>query len=52
MVCIAIYSVLIQGIATADNIHSAVWGYAGYTALLVFTLIKSASISKALFQAH
>jgi hypothetical protein len=52
MVCIAIYSVLIQGIATADNIHMAIYGCAGVTTLLCFTLFKSASISKALFNAH
>ncbi len=52
MVCIAIYSVLIQGIATADNIHMAIWGSAGYTALLCFTLFKTGSLAKALFGAH
>ncbi len=52
MVCIAIYSVLIQGIATADNIHMAIWGSAGYTALLCFTLFKTGSLAKSLFGAH
>lgn len=52
MVCIAIYSVLIQGIATADSIHMAIWGCAGYTALLCFTLFKTGSLSKSLFGAH
>ena len=49
MVCIAIYSVLVQGIATADNIHLAIWGSVGYTALLCFTLMKTGSLSKSVF---
>ena len=52
MVCIAIYSVLIQGISTADNIHTAIYGCAGFTTLLCFTLFRSASISKAIFGSH
>jgi len=52
MVCIAIYAVLIQGIAAADSVHMAIWGCAGYTALLCFTLFKTGSLSKSLFGAH
>jgi hypothetical protein len=52
MVCIAIYAVLVQGITAADSIHTAIWGRAGYTALLCFTLFKTGSISKSLFGAH
>lgn len=52
MVCLAIYAVLIQGIATADSIHMAIWGCAGYTALLCFTLFKTGSLAKSLFGAH
>ena len=49
MVCIAIYAVLVQDITAADNIQLAIWGCAGYTALLCFTLFKTGSISKNLF---
>jgi len=42
----------VQGIATADNIHMAIWGRVGYTALLCFTLMKTGSLSKSLFGAH
>jgi hypothetical protein len=52
MVCIAIYAVLIQDIAAADSVHMAIWGCAGYTALLCFTLFKTGSLSKSLFGAH
>lgn len=52
MVCIAIYAVLVQDITAADNIQMAIWGCAGYTALLCFTLFKTGSISKQLFGSH
>jgi hypothetical protein len=52
MVCVAIYAALLQGITQADNIHAAVWGCAGYTVLLCFTLFKTGSLSKAIFGAH
>ena len=52
MVCVAIYSILLQGITSSTNIHAAVWGCAGYTALLCMILFKSGSMSKALFSAH
>lgn len=49
MVCVAIYAVLLQGVTAAGNIHAAVWGCCGYTALLCMTLFKSGSLSKAVF---
>jgi len=52
MVCVAIYAVLLQGITSAANIHAAIWGCAGYTVLLCFTLFKTGSLSKSLFSAH
>jgi hypothetical protein len=52
MVCVAIYAVLLQNITSNANIHAAVWGCAGYTALLVLILFRSGSISKGLFSAH
>jgi len=54
MVCIAIYAVLVQSIATAGaaDIIGAVWRVMGYTVLLCFTLFKTGSLSKAIFGAH
>jgi len=52
MVCVGIYAVLVQSISSASNIHAAVWGTAGYTVLLCFTLFKTGSLSKSLFSAH
>jgi len=54
MVCIAIYAVLVQGVATAgaSDIIGAVWKVMGYTVLLCFTMFKTGSLSKAIFGAH
>jgi hypothetical protein len=52
MVCVAIYAILLQSITSAGNIHAAIWGCAGYTVLLCFTLFKTGSLSKSLFGAH
>ena len=38
LVCVAIYAVLIQSIATDGDPIGAIWGCVGYTVLLCFTL--------------
>lgn len=52
MVCIAVYSVLVAEIGSADNIHAAIWSCAGYTVLLCFSLFRTGSISRSIFNAH
>ncbi|MCH5166159.1 MAG: hypothetical protein J1G01_07150 [Clostridiales bacterium] len=52
LVCVAIYAVLVQSIPSAGNIHSAIWGTAGYTVLLAFALFKTGTLSKSIFNAH
>jgi hypothetical protein len=52
MVCVAIYAVLLQTITSASSIHGAIWGTAGYTVLLCFTLFKTGSLSKSIWGAH
>lgn len=52
MVCVAIYSVLVSNIAGAENLHTAIWSCAGYTLLLCFSLFKTSSISRSIFNAH
>ena len=52
MVCVAIYAVLVQGIAVSTDISAAIWTCMGYTVLLCFTLFKTGSLSKILFAAH
>jgi len=52
MICVAIYAVLVQGIASADSIHGAIWITAGYTALLCWSLFKTGSLAKSIFNSH
>ena len=51
MVCVAIYAVLVSGIAYADNIHSAIWSAVGYAVLLCFALFQTGGLSKSIFHA-
>ena len=52
MVCVGIYSVLVSGVAVAGNLHSALWSVAAYTVILCFSLFKTGSLSKSIFNAH
>ncbi|MBQ2800608.1 MAG: hypothetical protein IJO65_06165 [Lachnospiraceae bacterium] len=52
MVCVAIYAVLVASVAVADNLHSALWSVAAYTVILCFSLFKTGSLSKSIFNAH
>lgn len=52
IVCVGIYAVLVQDIATETDVIAAIWGCVGYTVLLCFTLFKTGSLSKAIFNAH
>lgn len=52
MVCVGIYAVLVNTITVASNLHSAIWGVAGYTVLLCFMLFKTGSISQSIFNSH
>ena len=52
MVCVGIYAVLVNTITVASNLHSALWGVAGYTVLLCFMLFKTGSISQSIFNSH
>ena len=52
LVCVAIYAVLIQGIATGGDPIGAIWGCVGYTVLLCFCLFKTGTIARSIFSAH
>ena len=54
MVCLAIYAVLIQGIATAGatDIFGVIWTAVGYTVLMCFMLLKTGTLAKSIFGAH
>ena len=52
MVCVAIYAVLVQTISVGSDVSAALWTCIGYTVLLCFTLFKSSSLAKSVFNAH
>ena len=52
MICVGIYAVLIQNIAFSNDIIASVWGVLGYTVFLCFTLFKTGSLAKSVFNAH
>lgn len=52
MVCVGVYSVLVQSIGVGSDVSAAIWTCMGYTVLLCFALFKTGSLSKSLFGAH
>lgn len=52
MICVGIYAVLINDLIVADNLHSAIFSIAAYTVILCFSLFKSGSLAKSLFNTH
>lgn len=52
MICVGIYAVLIQQVAFSDDIIASIWGVMGYTVLLCFTLFKTGTLAKSVFNTH
>ena len=52
IVCVAIYAVLVQNIALDGDVSYAIWTCMGYTVLLCFTLFKTGSMARSVFNAH
>ena len=52
LLCVGIYAVLVQSIATTGDPIGAIWSCVGYTVLLAFMLFKTGSITKSIFSAH
>ena len=52
MVCVGIYAALVASIELTDNVHSALFGVAAYTIILCFSLLKTGSLSKQIFNTH
>ena len=52
MVCVAIYAVLVAGIQYSGNLSSSLFGVMAYTVVLCFSLFKTGSLSKSIFNAH
>ena len=52
VVCVGVYAVLVQSIAVETDVIKAIWTSIGYTVLLCFTLFKTSSLSRSIFNAH
>lgn len=52
IVCVGIYAALVQNIALDGDITYAIWTCMGYTVLLCFTLFKTSSMARSIFNAH
>ena len=52
IVCVAIYAVLVQTISISGDLSAAMWTCMGYTVLLCFSLFKTGSLAKSVFNAH
>lgn len=52
MICVGIYAVLINNMIIATSIHSALFSVAAYTVILCFSLFKTGSLAKSIFNAH
>ena len=52
IICGGIYAVLIQSVSISGEIIASIWGVMGYTVLLCFTLFKTGSLAKSVFNAH
>ena len=52
IICVAIYAILVRGIALESVVSTAIWTCMGYTVLLCFTLFKTSSLARSVFHAH
>ena len=52
IICVAIYAILVRGIAVESDVSTAIWRCMGYTVLLCFTLFKTSSLARSIFHAH
>jgi hypothetical protein len=52
MVCVAIYAALLQSITAVEDVRAGIWFCVGYTILLIFSIMKTNSLSRQLFGAH
>lgn len=52
MVCVGIYGVLVASIRISTNLHASLFGIASYTVLLCYTLFKTGSLSRQIFNSH
>ena len=52
LVCVGIYSVLVNAMTISTNLYGAMFSVAAYTVVLAFSLFKTGSLSKSIFNAN
>lgn len=52
MICVGIYSVLVNNMIVAVNLHSAIFSLASYTVILCFSLLKTGTLAKSIFNTN
>jgi len=52
MVCVGIYGVLVATIQITGDLHASLFGIGAYTVLLCYTLFKTGSLSRQIFNSH
>jgi len=52
MICLSIYTTMMQGILNSADIVAAMWSYIAYSGVLLFAVGKTDRISKSIFGAH
>lgn len=52
MICVGIYAVLVATMDITEHVHMALFQVAAYTVILCYSLLKTSSLSKSIFNAH
>lgn len=52
LVCVAVYGALVQSVTVSENIHLTIFQILCYTVILCFSLFKTGSLAKSVFNAH
>ncbi len=52
MVCLSIYTTMMQGVLNSTDVVGAMWSYIAYSGVLLFAVGKTDRISKSIFGAH
>lgn len=52
MVCVGIYAALVASIQLTGDVHTELFGVAAYTVVLCFSLLKTGTLSKQIFNTH
>ncbi len=52
MVCLSIYTTMMQNVLNSTDVVSAMWSYIAYSGVLLFAVGKTDRISKSIFGAH